>query len=348
MSPFDPNAAAAPGSGLFGLDSNPRQAAVWVFSAPFDATASYRKGAHRAPQALLQASRQIDLYDAWTGRPYEQGIASMPADLRIERWNRQASPLADQVIAAGGNVRNSASLRAALQRVNDLSARVNAAVHQDFSKALSAGKLPVLIGGDHSTPYGAIQACAEHFGSIGVLHLDAHADLRVAFEGFEWSHASIMENVTRRLRGVKKLVQIGIRDFCEAELDLMRASRGRITALFDRDWGQARCQGRDLRAIVRAHLAKLPELVYLSFDVDGLDPALCPQTGTPVPGGLSWGETQLLLEELVHAGRRVVGLDLNEVNPGPGWKVGAPDSWDAIVGARLLYRMIATALATRG
>ena len=105
----------------------------------------------------------------------------------------------------------------------------------------------------------------------------------------------------------------------------------------------------DDSAVVRKYLALLPQDVWISFDIDGLDPTLCPQTGTPVPGGLNWSETNLWLEELVASGRRVVGLDLNEVNPGPDWEPehATTDSWDAIVGARLLYRLIGTALATR-
>ncbi len=347
MNPFDPSAQADADSGIFGLDSSPKDAAVWVLGVPFDATASYRKGAWLGPKAVLQASRQIDLYDAWTGRPYEAGICMLPLDARIARWNKEASPLADRVIAAGGDVSGKPALRKALARVNALGERVNSAVHAASLRALQAGKLPALVGGDHSTPFGAIQACAEHYGSIGVLHVDAHADLRVAYEGFEWSHASIMENVLRKIPGVKRLVQLGIRDFCEPELELIQRSKGRVRTLFDKEWSQARVRGKKLEQLVRAQIELLPERVYLSVDIDGLEPALCPQTGTPVPGGFSWGEMQLVLDELARSSRRVVALDLNEVNPGAKWKPGADDPWDAIVGARLLYRMIASALATR-
>ena len=168
--------------------------------------------------------------------------------------------------------------------------------------------------------------------------------------GFTWSHASIMENVLRRLDGVSRLVQVGVRDLSEDEHDAIHASRGRIRTLFDDDWATARLGGADLRTVVRKQLAYLPREVYVSCDIDGLEPALCPNTGTPVPGGLSWSEVRLWLDELVRSGRRVVGMDLVEVNPGP--EAGGPasdseDSWDAVVGARLLYRMISAALSTR-
>ena len=345
MAQFDPGAAAAPDSGIFGLQTGAQDSAVHVLGVPFDATASYRKGAWRGPDAILRASRQVDLFDLSTGRPYEAGFWMPPVDPRFAALNREASELADGIIAVGGDLRDNPALAVDPARVNQIGAEVNQLVHAATLAILEQGKLPALVGGDHSAPFGAIQACSERFPGLGVLHFDAHADLRVAYEGFEWSHASIMDNVARKLPGVAKLVQVGIRDFSEEEYERIRNSRGRIATLFDRDWANGRLEGRDMRETIRAHLSALPELVYVSFDVDGLDPALCQNTGTPVPGGLSWSEALLWLDELARSGRRVVGLDLNEVNPGDA--ADDEDSWDAMVGARLLYRMIGVALLTR-
>lgn len=347
MAKFDPSAAAPPGSGIFGLSTPRSEAAVHVLPVPFDATASYRKGAWRGADAILRASRQVDLFDLLTGRPYEAGIWMAPPPGPVLALNREASRLADGIIAAGGDVSAGPSLAADLARVNAIGAKLNEFVRAATLESLEDGRLPVLVGGDHSTPFGAIQACAERYPGMGVLHFDAHADLRVAYEGFEWSHASIMENVTRRLAGVDKLVQVGIRDFSEDEYELSRRSNGRIVTLYDRDWHHARLSGGERTLlVVREHLSELPQQVYLSFDIDGLDPKLCPNTGTPVPGGLSWWDAMLWLEELSRAGKHVVGLDLNEVNPGPA--SDDEDSWDAMVGARLLYRMIGVALMARG
>lgn len=345
MAHFDPGAAAAPDSGIFGLQTGAQDSAVHILGVPFDATASYRKGAWRGPDAVLRASRQVDLFDLSTGRPYEAGFWMPPLDPRLTALNGEASELADAIIAVGGDLRDEPALALDRERVNEIGAEVNQLVHAATALVLEQNKLPALVGGDHSAPFGAIQACAERFPGLGVLHFDAHADLRVAYEGFEWSHASIMDNVARKLPGVAKLVQVGIRDFSEEEYERIRNSRGRIATLFDRDWANARLEGRDMRETIRAHLSSLPELVYVSFDVDGLDPALCQNTGTPVPGGLSWSEAMLWLDELARSGRRVVGLDLNEVNPGDARD--DEDSWDAIVGARLLYRMLGIALMTR-
>lgn len=345
MPHFDPSAAAQPGSGIYGLPSTRDEAGVHVLPVPFDATASYRKGAWMGPDAVAAASRQVDLFDAFTGRPYEAGIWQAEPLPNALELNHEASRLADGIIAAGGDLNAAGHLRADLARVNAIGAELNELVRKATRQVLELDKLPVLLGGDHSTPFGAIQACAERHPGLGVLHFDAHADLRVAYEGFEWSHASIMENVTRRLPKVARLAQVGIRDFSEDEYELSRRSKGRIVTLYDREWQRARLAGGDeVLRIVREHLSTLPEHVYVSFDIDGLDPALCPSTGTPVPGGLSWADAMLWLEELALSGKRVVGLDLNEVNPGHDVE---GDSWDAMVGARLLYRMIGVALMTR-
>ena len=347
---FDPGAAAAPDSGIFGLTVGQEAAAVHVVGVPFDATASYRKGAWRGPDAVLRASRQVDLHDLVTGDPWEAGIYMLPPDEELAAWNAEASKLADEIIAAGGDVAGKKRLQANKTRVDALGAQMNERVRKRVDAILAAGKLPAVVGGDHSVAFGAIEAAAAHFAKpdegIALLHFDAHADLRRAYEGFEWSHASILENVLRKIEGVSQVVQVGIRDLSEEELQRIRGSEGRVRTLFDHEWASARLDGRDLRALIRKHLASLPKHVFVTFDVDGLDPTLCPNTGTPVPGGLSWHEAMLWLEELARSGSTVVGLDVNEVNPGDAGP--AEDSWDAIVGARLLYRLIGFALGTRG
>jgi agmatinase len=342
---FDPDAAAAEGSGIFGLPADERRARVHVIPVPFDATTSYRKGTARGPEAILRASKQVDLFDLQTGKPYAHGIAMLAVDPRIARLNAEAGEKADHIIDVAGDVGNSRALKSALERVNTIGAEINRIVHAQASAALDDDRLPVVVGGDHSTPFGAIQAVAERHPGLGVLHFDAHADLREAYEGFEWSHASIMDNVVKRLDAVAKLVQVGVRDIGEREFARIASSEGRIHALFDVDWQRAKLDRKDLRALVRRTLEELPDTVYVSFDVDGLDPTLCPSTGTPVPGGLTWSEAMLWLEELARSKRRIVGLDLNEVSPGEAKP--EIDSWDAIVGARLLYRLIGTALSTR-
>lgn len=343
--PFDPAAAAAPDSDLFGLPVDPEGARVHVVPVPFDATASYRKGAARGPAAILAASRQVDLFDLAFGRPYEAGIHLCETAPEVVAAQEEATPLAQRVIDVGGRIEGDAALQRALARVDALGAAVNDAVRARTDGILARGKLPVILGGDHSVPFGAIEAAAAHHPGLGILHFDAHLDLREAYEGFRWSHASILRNVVERVGGVSHVLHVGIRDLCEEELAYANDHPRRHSLLLDTEWAALRLEGRDLRAEVRERIALLPPEVWISFDVDGLDPTLCPSTGTPVPGGLSWHEAMLWLEELARSGRRVVGLDLNEVSPGQ--TPAGQDSWDAIVGARLLYRLIGCALAGR-
>jgi agmatinase len=339
---FDPNAAAAPGSGIFGLPSTVNDARVVVLPVPFDATTSYAKGTARGPAAIVEASRQVDLFDIETGRPYQQGIALVdypaPIGRGIERLNREASRLTRPIIDAGGAA--TPRLKKTLARVDDLCERLNSFVYLNTATLLGLGKIVATLGGDHATPYGAIQAHSERFEGVGVLHIDAHADLREAYEGFTWSHASVMYNVVKRLP-IARLIQVGIRDLCEEELDLVKSSRGRIISHFDAHLAAARHRGVAWQKLCHFIVRDLPHEVYVSFDIDGLDPSLCPNTGTPVPGGLSFHDASALLGEVVRSGRRIVGFDVNEVAPGPR------GDWDANVGARLLYKLIGWALLSQ-
>src|SRR5262249_16504471 len=154
-------------------------------------------------------------------------------------------------------------------------------VYAHTKRLLDAGKIPCVVGGDHSVPFGAIRAYAERHDDLGILHFDAHADLRPAYEGFEFSHASIMHNVITRLPRVTKLVQVGIRDFSEQEHEMIRASDDRIVTYFDVDMKKRLRSGADFDRYAVDVAVDLPKHVYISFDVDGLDPTLCPHTGTP-------------------------------------------------------------------
>lgn len=331
---FDPDAAAAAGSGIYGLPHGLEEAHVVLIPVPFEATTSYGGGTSNGPAAILEASRQVDLFDIEVGKPYAQGICMLPEPAQVRRWNDEAKALAAPIVAAGGE-----DAAGALPKVNALCAQMNAWVYAEAKAWLSRGKLVGVVGGDHSTPFGCIQACAEKWPGLGVLHLDAHADLREAYEGFTWSHASIMFNVITRVPQVKKLVQVGIRDFGEAEHRFIEESGGRVVTFYDAALKAGAFAGLPWRDEVDRVVAELPRQVYLSFDIDGLDPTLCPHTGTPVPGGLSFAQACALVEGVVRNGKQIVGFDLNEVAPDPGGS-----QWDANVGARLLYKMIGWAL----
>lgn len=335
MSGFDPD-APADGDSLFGLPGTVEDAAVVVIPVGFEATASYRRGTKDGPPAILAASMQVDLHDIETGEPWQHGIAMEPEDPRVAAWNAAASEDALVVIANGGRDPGDAERAARVTAIMD---QLHDHVYTRARHWLDRGRIPAIVGGDHSVPYGAIRAAADKYPGLGILHIDAHADLRVAYEGFRWSHASILYNVAQ-LPSVGKIVQVGIRDFGKGERDYSE-SEPRIDTHFHANVGWMVAGGEPWRRIVERMIAPLPHDVWVTFDIDGLDPALCPNTGTPVPGGLSWPEALVLLRALGESGRRIVGFDVNEVAP------GANDEWDAIVGARLLYKLAGWAIATR-
>ena len=341
MASFDPNAAAV-GGGIYGLPFTPEESRVVLLPVPWEATVSYGGGTAAAPQAILDASRQVDPLDREVGRPWQAGIALLPISEDVRAWSDEARRMAQPVIAAGGPGQDP-ELRLAAEAVNALSERMNAWVHEQSRRWLAAGKLVGLVGGDHSTPFGLIRAVAERHPGFGILHVDAHADLREAYEGFRFSHASIMNNVVREVPGLQRLVQVGVRDYCDEEDQLVRDNPALLRTFFDADLKREQLDGEPWSRLCGRVVAELPQEVYVSFDVDGLDPSLCPHTGTPVAGGLSFAEATALLRRLVESGRRIVGFDLNEVAPDPEGR----SEWDANVGARLLYKLIGFALLSQ-
>jgi agmatinase len=333
---------------MFDLPSSNENGLVQILPVSFDATTSYRPGAAKGPKAVLAASNQVDLCDADIGSLDEVGIHLNAFSKDIEKRNQEASEAVRQIREAKKN--DKAPLQSDFAIVNTATKQNNIFVHDWTKLVLSQQRFPVILGGDHCVPFGAIKACAEHYADreFGVLHIDAHCDLRDAYEGFEDSHASIMFNVQSKIPQVKKIVQVGIRDFSEEELNVITNSNRRILTFFDKQLRQYRTQGRFLDACKRIVQA-LPNYVYLSFDIDGMDPTLCPGTGTPVPGGLNFDELIVLLECLIAHQKIIIGLDLCEVSPPTHLSQEEwGDTWDANVGARVLYKMIGFSLLSQG
>lgn len=340
---FDPDAPATGSDGLFGLPHDPDNAAVHVLPVPWEPTTSYRQGTADGPAAIARASLQVDLHDIETGDPWRRGIALAAPDRDLRALNDEACLLATLVHTAGGVDPDDPELVQAAARVDQLAAQVYASVHGFTAGCLDSGRIPAIVGGDHSVPLGAMVAAAERFPGLGILHIDAHADLRIAYEGFQSSHASILHNVLEMAPGLATVVQVGLRDVSTREVARIGVDP-RLHGWFDPEIGDRLARGEPWRDLVEQMLAPLPENVWITFDIDGLDPTMCPRTGTPVPGGLSWRDALVLLRALSGSGRRIVGFDLCEV------AVDDPsdpiDAYDAIVGARLLYKLAGHALKT--
>jgi agmatinase len=225
-----------------------------------------------------------------------------------------------------------------LNQINTACENLNIHIKSITKGLLQQGKRVGLVGGDHSTPLGFLKSLNEVHDRFGILHIDAHMDLRRAYQGFTFSHGSIMFNALK-LSAVSRIVQVGIRDYCEEEFNNVKRSMGRVAVFFDEDLKTAQFNGTQWDEICNRILKELPEKVYISFDIDGLNPSLCPNTGTPVPGGLDYDQAVYLLDKLVKSGKEIIGFDLSEVAPGNG------NDWDANVGARILYQLCNTILS---
>lgn len=331
---FDPNGVGVDNGNYFGLPITPEEADLVLISAPWDVTVSYGSGTAYAPDAMIEASTQLDLYDLSAPDCWRRGIGTAAVDYSLQELSERLRRDAERVIEhleEGGSTEDDQVVRK-IRRINEGCSEMNENIRRQALAWIEKGKLVGLVGGDHSTPYGLISALSGQHDSFGVLHIDAHCDLREAYEGFEYSHASIMHNVLRDVPQVERLVEVGVRDFCDREYERAQ-SDPRIEMFHDQALARAAFEGCSWQDQCRRIIEKLPEKVYVSFDIDGLSPDNCPHTGTPVPGGLSFREAIFLLEELVRSKRRIIGFDVVEVTP------KAEERIDEIVGARILYKL---------
>lgn len=339
---FNPNDIGAADNNIFGLPFTPADASLVIIPVPWEVTVSYSAGTAAGPEAVYDASYQVDLYDPFVEDAWKLGVAMQNVSKKIKSTSNKLRKKAEKYIdlyAQGKSADKHAGMKKMKHEIDAACKDLNRWVKKEALKQMDKGKVVALLGGDHSTPLGLIQALAERHESFGILQIDAHADLRDAYEGFEFSHASIMFNALK-VNAVSKLVQVGIRDYCEDEKNIIDQHE-KVTTFFDRDIKHRQYEGATWKNICDEIVAKLPELVYLSVDIDGLDPKLCPNTGTPVPGGFEFEQVVYLVQQLVASGKRIIAFDINEIAPGN-------DEWDANVGARLLYKLSNLCLVSNG
>ena len=259
-----------------------------VIPVPYDGTASFRTGARYGPAAIIRASRHLEDFDVALGfDASEQGIFTF-----LEATPDLSGP--EQLVAQ---------------------------VHKTVSSVVRDGKIPVVLGGEHTVSIGAVQACAERYDDLSVLFMDAHGDLRDSYMGTRWSHAS----VARRISESCGIVEVGVRSISKDEHDYARAN---CVPVFY--WPPA-CD--DLDALIESVCEKLSERVYVSIDLDVLDPSIMPSVGTPEPGGFGWREATALLAAVARHSE-VVGFDIVELSPEEGPVASAATA------ARLAYRLM--------
>jgi agmatinase len=335
LSSFDPNNVSNPDNNIFGLPTTEEDARVIILPIPWEVSVSYGSGTARAPEAINKASLQVDLFDAEAPDAWRQGYYMRPIDRKLlmkSDYLRKEAELFIDYISRGNEVSENQFMRKTLKDVNEGGEFLNKWVYDQTRVLLEKGKLVGILGGDHSAPLGYFRAIGEKHGEFGILQIDAHCDLREAYEGFNYSHASIMYNALREIPQLVKLVQAGIRDYSGDELAYINAHADRVITYFDRDIKNRQFEGETWKNIAEDIVSRLPEKVYISFDIDGLDRKLCPHTGTPVPGGFELAEVFYLFKKVLDSGRKIVGFDLVEV--------GTSDTdWNANVGARALFKL---------
>ena len=339
---FDVNDLGKREMQIYGLPFDPEEAEIALVPVPWEVTVSYAAGTAKGPEQILEASFQVDLCSLEDKNFWQAGIYMEKTDAKLVQLNKKLREKAETYIDSlekGAVVNKEKKLQKTQSEIEEGCQYMNNWVKQTTQKCMAEGKVVGLVGGDHSTPLGFLQALAEQHSAFGILQVDAHADLRQAYEGFKYSHASIMYNALE-IPQVKKLVQVGIRDFCQFEVELIEKNKNRVNTYFDYHLKQNDFNGINWNKQCKTIVSQLPQKVYISFDIDGLEPSLCPNTGTPVAGGLTYAQALYLMEQVVLSGRQIIGFDLVEVANGE-------TDWDANVAARLLYNMARQARASQ-
>ncbi len=260
-------------------------AKVVLIPVPYDGTSTWQKGADKGPEAFLEASENMELYDIETAsEPYTQGVYL--ADPITE--NQSPEAMVD-------------------------------AVHQMTKSYIKRNKFTTIFGGEHSVSIGTIRAFNDCFDNLTVLHIDAHADLRPSYDGSACNHACAVHEASK----TSNLVQVGIRSMDRVELDFMDLNKTFFAHEMVNDLGW-----------MDAAINEMTDDVFITFDLDALDPSILPSTGTPEPGGLLWYETLEFLK-MVFTEKNVVGFDIVELCP------NQVDGASSFLAAKLYYKMLA-------
>ncbi len=335
LSKFDPNSSGNPNYNIFGLPFSEEEARLVVLSVPWEVTVSYIAGTARAPERIQKASLHVDLFDPDVNDGWKQGFFLREPDKKIlfkSDYLRKESELFIDYISHGQKIDENRFMCKALKEVNEGSGFLNAWVYDQTKALLDKGKLVGLLGGDHSTPLGFYKAISEKYSDFGILQIDAHCDLRKAYLQFTYSHASIMYNALNEIPQLTRLVQVGVRDYSQSEWDYICNSCNRVVTYFDKQMKERQFEGLSWQYLADEIINHLPQKVYISFDIDGLNRTLCPHTGMPVPGGFEAEQLFYLFRKILESGRQLIGFDLCEVGI-------SSNEWDENVGARVLFKL---------
>lgn len=335
LSQFDPNGFSVPNNNIFGLPFSEEEAQLVIVPVPWEVTVSFKGGTARAPENIIRASMQVDLFDSEYKNSWKKGVFMPAVDKKLLLKNdflRKETELYLNFIKTGEKIETNKFMCKTLKEVNEGCKMMNEWVYEKTKILLDNGKKVGLLGGDHSTAFGFIKALSEKNQSFGILQIDAHCDLRKSYEGLTYSHGSVMYNILQAFPQITKLMQLGVRDYCESEWDYICNSEFKVTTYFERELKERLYEGQTWQQITDEIVAQLPENVYISYDIDGLDEKLCPHTGTPVPGGFDMEQVNYIFKKITSSGKKIIGFDLSETGV-------SSDGWDENVSARILFKL---------
>ncbi|MCX8112831.1 MAG: arginase family protein [Bacteroidia bacterium] len=286
---------------IYGRQTAWEQASLALIAVPWEGGVSFRRGTAQAPELIRRVSAHIDYHRSECLALEEVGLAWEEPPVGFSSRANKDSVYESEVLPF---------------------------VREKVKAALSTQKAFGIIGGDHSVPLGAHLALGTT-EPYGVLHIDAHADLRASYDGMVYSHATILYHLSQ-LPFIERIVAVGIRDWAREEAEYARALYPRLVVYEMRRLAQSLFRGRPFTETVSEIVSLLPSRVYVSVDIDALDVGYTPHTGTPVPGGLRYEELFFILEAIPRSGRTLIGFDVCETG-------GA--ELDAVVAAHLIYRI---------
>lgn len=332
---LDLNSEEKISNNIFGLPFTEEGARLIILPVPWEVTVSCGSGTARSPEHIFKASMDVDPFDPDVPNSPEKGFFMREPERKLltkSDYLRKEAELYINFTSQGRDINQNRFMNKSLKEINAGNNMMNAWVYEQTKELLNQDKLVALLGGDHSTPLGFYKALGEKYSSFGILQIDAHCDLKKSDEDFLYSYASVMYNALEEVKQIEKLVQAGIRDYSEQEWNYVRDSNNRVVTYFDYAIKERLMEGETWKNIAEEIVNQLPQQVYISFDVAGLDPKLCPHTGAPVFGGFQAEQVIYLFKKVIDSGRKLIGFDLVETGVGEG-------NYDAKVSAKLLWKM---------
>jgi agmatinase len=319
-----------------------QEAEIVLVSAPWAVTSASGQGAAYTPDAIIDASTKVSLYDIVSQTSICGRVATAEVDYDLQELSLQLGGDAAKVVSHiedGGTLSGDYFARKVV-RINLGFRDMHRSVGKRVFRFASKGKIVGVVGGDHSVAFGAVRSISSVYPQMGVLFIDAHSDLRPSGKIFDYSHLSVARNIVDEIPAVSKLVQVGVRDMSREEMDFAQ-NHPKITMFCHEKLTAERFSGRSWGEVCDDVVAQLPDKVYISFDIDALSPECCPHTKRPVAGGMTFDEAVCLINRVAESGREIVGFDLTEIVP------VMESGVDAAVGARMLVKLCAAALCSK-